>query len=158
MANVRGEIRRRACCDSASGRTARRALPRGLETLRKYEIPQWYKDAKFGIFVHWGVFSVPGIENEWYPRNMYQQKEPEFQQHTQKYGPQDKFGYKDLIPLFRAEKWDPADWAKLFKAAGARYVIPVAEHHDGFAMYDSGLSDWSAAKMGPHRDVIGELS
>jgi alpha-L-fucosidase len=127
-------------------------------TLQKYEIPQWYKDAKFGIFIHWGVFSVPGIGNEWYPRNMYQQKEPEFQQHIQKYGPQEKFGYKDLIPLFRAEKWDPADWAKLFKAAGARYVIPVAEHHDGFAMYDSGLSDWSAAKMGPRRDVIGELS
>jgi alpha-L-fucosidase len=128
------------------------------ETLQKYEIPQWYKDAKFGIFIHWGVFSVPGIGNEWYPRNMYQQKEPEFQQHVKKYGPQDKFGYKDLIPLFTAEKWDPADWARLFKAAGARYVIPVAEHHDGFAMYDSALSDWSAAKMGPRRDLIGELS
>jgi alpha-L-fucosidase len=128
------------------------------ETLQKYEIPQWYKDAKFGIFIHWGVLSVSGIGNEWYPRNMYQQKEPEFQQHIKKYGPQDKFGYKDLIPLFRAEKWDPADWAKLFKAAGARYVIPVAEHHDGFAMYDSALSDWSAAKMGPRRDVIGELA
>ena len=128
------------------------------ESLRKFEIPQWYKDAKFGIFIHWGVFSVPGIGNEWYPRNMYQQKEPEFQQHIQKYGPQDKVGYKDLIPLFRAEKWDPGDWAKLFKAAGARYVIPVAEHHDGFAMYDSALSDWSAAKMGPRRDVIGELA
>ena len=128
------------------------------ETLQKYEIPQWYKDAKFGIFIHWGVLSVSGIGNEWYSRNMYQQKEPEFQQHIKKYGPQDKFGYKDLIPLFRAEKWDPADWAKLFKAAGARYVIPVAEHHDGFAMYDSALSDWSAAKMGPRRDVIGELA
>jgi alpha-L-fucosidase len=128
------------------------------EALCKYEIPQWYQDAKFGIFIHWGVFSVPGIGNEWYPRNMYQQKEPEFQQHLQKYGPQEKFGYKDLIPLFRAEKWDPADWAKLFKAAGARYVIPVAEHHDGFAMYDSALSDWSAAKMGPRRDVIGDLA
>jgi alpha-L-fucosidase len=128
------------------------------ETLQKYEIPQWYKDAKYGIFIHWGVFSVPGIANEWYPRNMYQLKEPEFQQHIKKYGPQDKFGYKDLIPLFRAEKWDPRDWAKLFKAAGARYVIPVAEHHDGFAMYDSALSDWSAAKMGPRRDVIGELA
>ena len=128
------------------------------ETLQKYEIPQWYKDAKFGIFIHWGVLSVSGIGNEWYPRNMYQQKEPEFQQHIKRYGPQDKFGYKDLIPLFRAEKWDPADWARLFKAAGARYVIPVAEHHDGFAMYDSELSDWSAAKMGPRRDVIGELA
>lgn len=128
------------------------------ETLEKYEIPQWYKDAKFGIFIHWGILSVSGIENEWYPRNMYQPNNPAFAAHIQKYGLQDKFGYKDLIPLFKAEKWDPADWAKLFRQAGARYVIPVAEHHDGFAMYDSGLSDWTAAKMGPKRDVVGELA
>lgn len=128
------------------------------ETLRKYEIPQWYRDAKFGIFIHWGVFSVPGSQNEWYPRNMYQQKDPAFQEHIKRYGTQDKFGYKDFIPQFRAEKWDPADWARLFKRAGARYVIPVAEHHDGFAMYGSDLSDWTAAKMGPKRDVIGDLA
>jgi alpha-L-fucosidase len=128
------------------------------ETLRKYEIPQWYKDAKFGIFIHWGALSVSGIVNEWYPRNMYQQKDPAFAAHIAKYGPQDKVGYKDLIPQFKAEKWDPSDWARLFKRAGARYVIPVAEHHDGFAMYDSGLSDWTAAKMGPKRDIIGDLA
>ena len=128
------------------------------ETLRNYEIPQWYKDAKFGIFIHWGVFSVPGVMNEWYPRNMYQKADPTFQEHVKKYGPQDKFGYKDLIPLFKAEKWDPADWARLFKQAGARYVVPVAEHHDGFALYNSDLSDWTAVKMGPKRDVIGDLS
>ncbi len=128
------------------------------ETLRKFEMPQWYKDAKFGIFIHWGVFSVPGSQNEWYPRNMYQQKDPAFQEHVKRYGPQDKFGYKDFIPQFKAEKWDPADWARLFKQAGARYVIPVAEHHDGFAMYGSDLSDWTAAKMGPKRDVIGDLA
>src|SRR5258708_14523483 len=128
------------------------------ETLRKFEIPQWYKDAKFGIFIHWGVFSVPGSQNEWYPRNMYQQKDPAFQEHVQKFGPQEKFGYKDFISQFKAEKWDPVDWARLLKLAGARYVIPVAEHHDGFAMYDSDLSDWSAARMGPKRDVIGDLA
>jgi alpha-L-fucosidase len=128
------------------------------ETLRKFEIPQWYKDAKFGIFIHWGVLAVPGIVNEWYPRNMYQQKDPAFQEHLRKYGLQDKVGYKDLIPQFRAEKWEPADWARLFKEAGARYVIPVAEHHDGFALYDSSISDWTAAKMGPKRDTIGELA
>jgi alpha-L-fucosidase len=128
------------------------------ETLRKFEIPQWYKDAKFGIFIHWGVFAVPGSQNEWYPRNMYQQKDPAFQEHIKRYGPQEKFGYKDFIPQFKAEKWDPADWARLFKQAGARYVIPVAEHHDGFAMYASDLSDWTAAKMGPKRDVIGDLA
>jgi len=128
------------------------------ETLRKFEMPQWYKDAKFGIFIHLSVFSVPGSQNEWYPRNMYQQKDPAFKEHIQRFGPQDKFGYKDFIPQFKAEKWEPADWAHLFKQAGARYVVPVAEHHDGFAMYNSDLSDWSAAKMGPKRDVIGDLA
>ncbi len=128
------------------------------ETLRNYDIPQWYKDAKFGIFIHWGVFSVPGMMNEWYPRNMYQKNDPTFQEHVKKYGPQDKFGYKDLVPLFKAERWDPADWARLFKQSGARYVVPVAEHHDGFALYNSDLSDWTAVKMGPKRDVIGDLS
>ena len=128
------------------------------ETLHKFQMPQWYKDAKFGIFIHWGVFAVPGAMNEWYPRNMYQPKDPTFQEHLKRYGPQDKFGYKDLVPLFKAEKWDPADWARLFKQAGARYVVPVAEHHDGFSLYDSGLSDWTAVKMGPKRDVIGDLA
>ncbi|WP_263350356.1 alpha-L-fucosidase [Acidicapsa acidisoli] len=133
------------------------------ESLRHYEIPQWYKDAKFGIFIHWGVYSVPGAENEWYPRNMYRPSEgayKNFQEHFASKDPaqKDALGYKDLIPLFRAEKWDPAAWAHLFKEAGARYVVPVAEHHDGFSMYDSGLSDWTAAKMGPKRDVVGDLA
>lgn len=133
------------------------------ESLRHYEIPQWYKDAKFGIFIHWGVYSVPGAENEWYPRNMYRPNEgayKNFQEHFASTDPaqKDALGYKDLIPKFRAENWDPTAWAHLFKEAGARYVVPVAEHHDGFSMYDSGLSDWTAAKMGPKRDVIGDLS
>ena len=68
------------------------------------------------------------------------------------------FGYKDFIPTFKAEKFEPAEWADLFRKAGARYVVPVAEHHDGFPMYDSAFTDWSAAKMGPHRDVVGELA
>src|SRR5271157_312980 len=127
------------------------------ESLQKYEVPEWYKDAKFGIFIHWGVYSVPAFGNEWYPRNMYRPESDEYKHHIATYGPQDKFGYKDFVPMFKAEHFDPAAWAELFKKAGARYVVPVAEHHDGFAMYDSGLSDWTAAKMGPHRDVIGEL-
>ncbi len=128
------------------------------ETLRQWQIPQWYKDAKFGIFIHWGVYAVPGIQNEWYPRNMYRPEDPAYQAHVKKYGAPDKFGYKDLIPLFKAEKFDAKEWAELFKAAGARYVIPVAEHHDGFSMYDSGLSDWTVVKMGPRRDTTGELA
>jgi alpha-L-fucosidase len=128
------------------------------ETLRHYEIPQWYKDAKFGIFVHWGVYAVPGAVNEWYPHNMYKAGDPAYEHFLKTYGSLENLGYKDLIPKFRAEKWDPVDWAKLFKSAGARYVIPVAEHHDGFSMYDCELSDWTAVKMGPHRDIVGDLA
>src|ERR1700746_213768 len=127
------------------------------ESLQKYEVPEWYQDAKFGIFIHWGVYSVPAFGNEWYPRNMYVPGSPEYKHHVATYGPQDKFGYKDFLPMFKAEHFDPAAWAELFKKSGAKYVVPVAEHHDGFAMYDSGLSDWTAAKMGPHRDTTGEL-
>ena len=128
------------------------------ESLQKYEAPEWYKDAKFGIFIHWGVYSVPAFGNEWYPRNMYEPGFDAYKHHIATYGTQDKFGYKDFVPMFKAERFDPSAWADLFKKAGAKYVVPVAEHHDGFAMYDSGLSDWTAAKMGPHRDVIGDLS
>lgn len=128
------------------------------ESLQRYEVPEWYKDAKFGIFIHWGVYSVPAFGNEWYPRNMYVEGSPEYKHHIATYGHQDKFGYKDFIPMFEAEHFSAAAWAELFKKAGAKYVVPVAEHHDGFAMYDSGLSDWTAAKMGPRRDVIGELA
>ena len=128
------------------------------ESLQNYKVPEWYMDAKFGIFIHWGVYSVPAFGNEWYPRNMYNEGSEEYKHHLATYGSQDKFGYKDFIPQFKAEKFDPAAWARLFKEAGARYVVPVFEHHDGFAMYDCGLSDWTAAKMGPHRDLMGDLA
>lgn len=123
-----------------------------------YPIPQWYKDAKFGIFIHWGVYSVPAFGNEWYPNLMYLRGTPEFEHHVKTYGPQDKFGYKDFIPHFKAEKFDSAEWATLFKKAGARFVVPVAEHHDGFAMYETSFSKWNAARMGPKRDIIGDLA
>jgi alpha-L-fucosidase len=128
------------------------------DSLAKFQVPDWYQDAKFGIFIHWGLYSVPAFGNEWYPRNMYKKDEKEFAHHVATYGPQSRFGYKDFIPRFTAERFDPAKWAALFKASGARYVVPVAEHHDGFAMYDSDLTRWSAGKMGPRRDVIGELA
>lgn len=128
------------------------------ESLQKFEAPEWYRDAKFGIFIHWGVYSVPAFGSEWYPRLMYQAGTPVFEHHIATYGPQNKFGYKDFVPMFKAEHYDPAAWAELFKRSGAKYVVPVAEHHDGFAMYDSGVSDWTAVKMGPKRDLIGDLS
>ena len=128
------------------------------DSLSRFQVPAWYLAGKFGIFIHWGVYSVPAFGNEWYPRNMYQKGTPEFEHHLVTYGSQREFGYKDFIPLFKAEKFDPHSWADLFSKAGARFVIPVAEHHDGFQMYDSTLSNWNAAKMGPQRDVLGELA
>lgn len=128
------------------------------ESLTKYTVPDWYIDGKFGIFIHWGVYAVPGFGNEWYPRNMYEYGSPEYNHHIATYGPHTEFGYKDFIPQFTAANYDPAAWARLFKEAGARFVVPVAEHHDGFAMYDTALSEWCATKMGPKRDLIGELA
>ena len=128
------------------------------ESLQAYKVPAWYMDAKFGIFIHWGVYSVPAYGNEWYPRNMYNEGSDENKHHVARYGALDKFGYKDFIPQFKAEKFDPAAWARLFKDSGAKYVVPVFEHHDGFAMYDCGLSDWTAVKMGPRRDLWGDLA
>jgi alpha-L-fucosidase len=128
------------------------------ESLKTYAVPEWYKDAKFGIFIHWGVYAVPAFSNEWYPRHMYRIDRPEFQHHVETWGPQATFGYKDFVPLFGAERWDPGNWVDLFKRAGARYVVPVAEHHDGFALYGSEHTRWNAVNMGPHRDVIAELA
>ena len=127
-------------------------------SLSTYAAPAWYKDAKFGIFIHWGVYSVPAYGSEWYPREMYLEGSDVNKHHVATYGPLTEFGYKDFIPRFKADKFDPQAWARLFKASGAKYVVPVFEHHDGFAMYDSDLSDWTAKKMGPHRDTSGELA
>ncbi len=128
------------------------------QSLSQVSVPEWYKDAKFGIFIHWGLYSVPAYGSEWYPREMYREGSEINRHHVATYGPLTSFGYKDFLPRFRAEHYDPQAWARLFKQSGARYVVPVFEHHDGFAMYDSELSDWTAAKMGPHRDLVGDLA
>jgi len=128
------------------------------QSLANYQAPDWYRDAKFGIFIHWGLYSVPAYGNEWYPREMYLEGSSINKHHVATYGPLTQFGYKDFIPMFKAEHFDPQAWAKLFKDSGARYVVPVFEHHDGFAIYDSDLSDWTAKKMGPHRDLAGEIA
>jgi alpha-L-fucosidase len=128
------------------------------QSLANYQVPDWYKDAKFGIFIHWGLYAVPAFGSEQYPRAMYTEGSKVYKHHLDTYGPLNKFGYKDFIPMFKAEHYDPAAWARLFKQAGAKYVVPVFEHHDGFAMYNSDLSDWTAAKMGPRRDLAGDLA
>src|SRR3984893_3125465 len=128
------------------------------DSLADYRTPDWFRDAKFGIFLHWGVYSVPAFGNEWYSRNMYVPGNAAFEHHLATYGSQAKFGYKDFIPLFKAERFDPNAWVGLFVQAGARYVVPVGEHCDGFAMYDSDITPGKTARMGPHRDVVGELA
>lgn len=127
------------------------------ESLANATPPSWFGQAKFGIFTHWGLYTVPEYRNEWYPRNMYIKGYPEFEHHIRTYGPQRDFGYKDFIPMFTAERFNPDEWLDLFRQAGARYYIPVSEHHDGFQMYRSELSHWNSVEMGPHRDIIGAL-
>ena len=123
-----------------------------------YQVPAWYADGKLGIFIHWGPYCVPGYGNEWYPRQMYRQGTDIFRHHRETFGPQDQFGYKDFVPDFTGAAFDPVDWATLFRRAGAQFVVPVGEHHDGFVMYDSALTRWNAAAMGPRRDVVRELA
>ena len=132
-------------------------MPDSASIARNYQIPEWFKDAKFGVFIHWGVYSVPAYGNEWYPRNMYQEGSEVYKHHIETYGPLTEFGYKDFIPMFKAEKFDADQWVSLFKESGIKYLVPVAEHHDGFSLYNSVGNKWNAVNMGPKRDIIGEL-
>lgn len=136
---------------------------------QNYKVPQWFTGAKFGIFSHFGLFSVPAHESEWYEKFMYAGGEDSTLKamnnhgsfvawHTANFGPPDKFGYKDFITMFKAEKFDADAWAELYKKAGARYVVPGAQHHENFAMWDSKVTPYNSMQMGPKRDVIGELA
>ena len=127
------------------------------ESLKQYQCPEWFRDAKFGIYFHWGVYSVPAYKTEWYSHYMYVKGHNISKHHVEKYGPLSEFGYKDFIPMFKAEKFDADEWVDLFVKAGARFAGPVAEHADGFAMWDSELTKWDAVDMGPRKDIVGEL-
>ncbi|MFW6163564.1 MAG: alpha-L-fucosidase, partial [Planctomycetota bacterium] len=129
------------------------------ESLARHEAaPEWFRDAKFGIYFHWGVYSVPAFGSEWYPRNMHIKKRREYKHHVQTYGEPTEFGYHDFVPRFQAEHFDADRWAALFEKAGARFAGPVAEHHDGFAMWDSEVTPWHAADRGPKKDITGLLA
>ena len=119
-----------------------------------YEVPKWFVGAKFGLFMHWGLYAVPAYHNEWYEKHMYAAMSSWHQEH---FGKQDTFGYKNFIPLFKQQKFNADEWADLFKKSGARFVIPTAQHHDNFAMWDSKVTPYNAKQMGPKRDLIGEL-
>ncbi|WP_136464775.1 alpha-L-fucosidase [Flagellimonas onchidii] len=131
------------------------------EDLQNMPIPTWYEDAKFGIFIHWGPYAVPGWSDgreysEWYATMMY--RKPAFiEYHTKNYGKPGEFGYKDFIPMFKAEKFNANAWADVFEASGAKFIIPTAEHHDGFAMWNTDLTPWNSVDMGPKFDFIDKL-
>lgn len=120
-----------------------------------YTVPQWFIDAKFGITMHWGLFSVAAYHNEWYEKYMY----TTFADwHAKNFGPQDTFGYKDFIPLFTAKDFNADDVAELVRESGANYFMPTVEHHDGFSLWNSKTNPWNAYNMGPHRDLVGEMA
>ncbi len=137
-------------------------------------VPEWFKDAKFGIYFHWGVYSVPAFANEWYPRNMFIKKSDEYKHHISVYGETSEWPYNNFItgakdkqgnfvqfaPKLKSQggKFDPDEWAQLFYDAGAKYAGPVAEHHDGFSMWASKVNPWNAKDMGPKLDLVGLLA
>lgn len=121
------------------------------------DAPEWFRDAKLGIYFHWGVYSVPAFGSEWYPRDMHIKGNPVYRHHVETYGEPTTFGYHDFVPLFKAEQFDADQWAALFKRCGARFAGPVAEHHDGFSMWASNVTPWNANDKGPKRDITGEL-
>ncbi|MBK1875921.1 alpha-L-fucosidase [Pelagicoccus mobilis] len=120
--------------------------------------PEWFQDSKLGIYFHWGVYSVPAFGTEWYPRYMHLSDSWVYKHHVKTYGHPSEFGYHDFVPMFTAENFDPVEWAELFKKAGAKFAGPVAEHHDGFAMWDTETSPWNVVDMGPKRDITGEIA
>ncbi len=127
------------------------------DSLCRHSTPSWYMSDKIGVFIHWGIYSVPAFGNEWYSRHMYDPSHEEYRHHVETFGNQKNFGYKDFIPMFTGSRFSAEKWVSLFKKAGIRYVMPVAEHHDGFAMYRTGRNRWNASEMGPKRDVVGEI-
>jgi alpha-L-fucosidase len=136
------------------------------ESLKKHVDPEWFRDAKLGIYTHWGPVTVGsedmpssgnGRDGQWYGSQMYDSTNPTFEYHKKKFGDQSKVGYKDIIPLFTAKKFNADEWADLFVKAGAKFAGPVAIHHDNFAMWNSKVTPWNSVLMGPKQDITGEL-
>ena len=126
----------------------------GADSFKQYQCPEWYRDAKFGIWSHWGPDSVPGICNN-YANEMYTQGGLSYRWHLEHYGHPSRMGYKDVIESWKAEKFDPEALVAKFKAAGAKYVVALATHRDNFDCFDSTYHEWNSVKKGPHRDIVG---
>ena len=152
------------CLRRASGQIAkpRPDIQRGpfsseQETFQAYSRPNWFRDAKFGIWAHWGPSSA--IEQgDWYARNMYIEGTPQYQYHNKTYGHPSKFGYKDTFPLWKAERFDPEALIQLYAHAGAKYFVSMGVHCDNFDLWNSRNHRWNSVRMGPRRDIVGEWS
>lgn len=127
------------------------------ESLRQYKVPEWFRDAKFGIWAHWGPQCQPG-QGDWYARNMYWQGSQQYNWHTEHYGHPSKVGFKDVIHSWKADKWDPEKLIALYKRAGAQYFIALANHHDNFDMWNSKYQEWNSVTIGPHKDILSGWS
>ena len=127
------------------------------ESLKQHKTPEWLINAKFGIYAHWGLYSVPAYGNEWYGRRMYEEDSDIHKHHVATYGDPSEFGNKDFVPLFKAERYDPDEWAEIIEASGARYAGFALVHHDGYCLWDSDHTRWNSMDTGPKRDLYGEL-
>lgn len=125
-----------------------------LESFKQYKYPEWFRDAKFGIWSHWGPQAVPR-QGDWYAKKMYLEGDDHYKHHVAQYGHPSKFGYKDIIPLWKAERWDPDNLMKLFKKVGAKYFVSMGTHHDNFFLWNSKIQKWNSVNMGPQKDVVG---
>ena len=123
------------------------------ESLQKYQTPDWYRNAKFGMWAHWGPQCQPEA-GDWYARGMYEEGSRQYKIHVEKYGHPSKFGFKDVIHQWKAEKWNPEDLVSLYKDAGAQYFMAMANHHDNFDLWNSKHHKWNSAKLGPKKDLI----
>jgi alpha-L-fucosidase len=125
-----------------------------LESFSQYKYPEWFRDAKFGIWTHWGPQAVPR-QGDWYAKKMYEEGGADYKYHVEHYGHPSKFGYKDIIPLWKAEKWNPEQLMALYKKVGAKYFVSMATHHDDFFLWNSKIHKWNSVNMGPKKDVVG---
>jgi alpha-L-fucosidase len=124
------------------------------ESLRNYRVPDWFRDAKFGIWAHWGPQSAPE-QGDWYARNMYIEGNAQYKWHRQNMGHQSKVGFKDVIPTFKGERFDPEHLMDLYQKAGAKYFVSMGVHHDNFDLWNSKHTRWNAVNMGPKKDIVG---
>jgi len=125
-----------------------------FESFKAYRIPEWFRDAKFGIWAHWGPQAVPR-QGDWYAKKMYMEGSADYKYHLAHYGHPSVFGYKDIVNLWKAEKWDPDHLMALYKKAGAKYFVSMGTHHDNFFLWNSAIHKWNAVQMGPKKDVVG---